>query len=176
MIYFAQQGAHGPFKIGCTKRQYVYDRIRHIEVATKRKLIVRGVMPGDFEEERRLHLKFHEYRLGHEWFKPSKAIKRFAASLSPAPAKKEYRGGHNPYLTNEDLRLMGSKGGLAAAQKAAATRDAIATLEQVREMMRAMPWKEVSRKLGPPFSYTTLWRHYSETKGKWSNRDSVDAQ
>lgn len=92
-VYFIRPiGERGPVKIGCGqnpmwRKSEISQRLPFgIEIAAS--------TPGDFVIERRLHAKFRDAHIGHEWFTWSPALQRmiddvkngrFDPSTLPAP-------------------------------------------------------------------------------------------
>jgi len=72
MIYFIQSGDNGSIKIGETNN--INRRLATLQVGTSEKLTLLGFLDNDLETEKDMHLKFSEYRLRGEWFKPAKEL------------------------------------------------------------------------------------------------------
>lgn len=68
VVYFIQEGAGGPVKIGFTR--YLASRIAALQTGRKERLALLGTRPGGFAEEQALHRRFAAYRLEGEWFRP----------------------------------------------------------------------------------------------------------
>jgi hypothetical protein len=78
MIYFVQDGDHGPIKIGCT------DQPRHRFSMLKKVcpgMRLLAVLDGGFDVEQGLHRKFVHLRRGkstkNEWFNPAEDLLEF---------------------------------------------------------------------------------------------------
>lgn len=77
-VYFVQQGASGPIKIG--KAANVAARIASLQTANPYPLTLLGTAAGGIERERELHERFAADRLHGEWFAPSLALLDFIES------------------------------------------------------------------------------------------------
>lgn len=71
-IYFIQEEADGPIKIGVAKQPA--DRIKQLQGANPRQLFLRGVKTGFVRDERALHKKLAASRIRGEWFKPAPEV------------------------------------------------------------------------------------------------------
>lgn len=71
-IYFVQEGQDGPIKIGVAKQPA--DRVRQLQGANSRPLILRGVKTGFVKDERALHKKLDAFRIRGEWFSPEPEV------------------------------------------------------------------------------------------------------
>lgn len=69
VIYFVQEGADGPIKIGCTVLPR--SRVQNLQVANPRELRLLGLMDGGTEQEDSLHDEFRETRVRGEWYEPT---------------------------------------------------------------------------------------------------------
>lgn len=78
-VYFAQRD-DGLIKIGFA--QDVDFRIRKISSMAGSALTVLAVETGGFEEEQRLHKKFHAHRHHGEWFRPAVEIRAYIDSIN----------------------------------------------------------------------------------------------
>lgn len=70
VIYFVQVAEDGPIKIGyCNKRAGIRARMSELQVGCPWPLVVRRIMQVEgLFEERRLHERFADHRIGGEWF------------------------------------------------------------------------------------------------------------
>jgi hypothetical protein len=76
IIYAA---GYGPYvKIGWTGDD-LRNRISGIQVGTPELLTVYGTIPGTFRMERRLHVRFAQYRLRGEWFRNEGDVRAYGA-------------------------------------------------------------------------------------------------
>lgn len=80
MIYFLQQGADGPIKIGYTTGS-ISIRKNQIQTSCPEKLTLLGTMEGDENQERLLHAFFHAHKLHGEWFEPAPMVLNYIFSL-----------------------------------------------------------------------------------------------
>lgn len=76
VIYFISPG-DGLVKIGFTTS--LSSRLRSLGAAHPKKLAILLVFPGTQEDEKDLHLRFANLRVGGEWFKYDEVIKSFVA-------------------------------------------------------------------------------------------------
>jgi hypothetical protein len=77
-VYFVQQGAGGPIKIGATRN---FDkRLRTLNTGSHVPLTVLGVVAGGYELERSLRAELADDRLFGEWFKPTDRVLAALAS------------------------------------------------------------------------------------------------
>lgn len=67
MIYFIKASQSGAIKIGTSNDPR--GRFATLQTGSPEPLELIGVMPGQMDEERRLHAKFARYRIHGEWFK-----------------------------------------------------------------------------------------------------------
>lgn len=74
-IYFVQQGADGPIKIG--KANNVRDRMRGLQTSNPYPLRLLGVVDGGMSEEADLHRRFADARMQGEWFRPDASILQY---------------------------------------------------------------------------------------------------
>lgn len=79
LIYFIGTD-DGPVKIGFTTN--LPKRLKALQTASSRPLVVRLKLPGDRECEKTLHRRFAEFRLEGEWFRLSEEISSFIKSLT----------------------------------------------------------------------------------------------
>jgi hypothetical protein len=68
-VYFIQQGAGGPVKIGLAKD--VRKRLWTLQTSTPAPLFVRATIGGDRQTERALHAFYAREHIRGEWFRPS---------------------------------------------------------------------------------------------------------
>lgn len=80
-IYFAQQGDHGPVKIGLSVKPYA--RIAFLKTSSPEPIHLRRLFEGGPAEEAALHERFAAYRLTGEWFKPVDEILTGEIGLPP---------------------------------------------------------------------------------------------
>ena len=76
-IYFVQEGADGPIKIGTT--QNLKTRLSSLQTGSARKLRVLGTIRGGNALEALLHQEFAEYQISGEWFQPGQILLKFIA-------------------------------------------------------------------------------------------------
>ena len=81
MIYFIQQGATGPIKIGYTKKTIQY-RMSTLQTGCPEKLQLLATAEGGRLEETAIHGLFAKHRMEGEWFKPAQEIFNY---LFPVP-------------------------------------------------------------------------------------------
>lgn len=75
-IYFAQVDRDGPIKIGCSIN--VDARLKNLESQYGKPLTLLKIMPGGRDEERAIHERFAEHRIGRtEQFRPVAEIMEF---------------------------------------------------------------------------------------------------
>ena len=77
-VYFVQDGADGPIKIG-----YAVDvtkRIASLQTGHHRALRVLLTIPGGPKVERKMHNKFWRSRIRGEWFRPTPMLTAFIES------------------------------------------------------------------------------------------------
>jgi hypothetical protein len=74
VIYFFQEGAKGPIKIGMSDD--VHQRFRQVDVG-RGTLRVLSIIEGGFERERILHSRFAHLRISGEWFWPEPELVDF---------------------------------------------------------------------------------------------------
>jgi hypothetical protein len=67
-VYFIQDSVGLEIKIGWSR--CVASRLEDLQHGNPRRLILLGTMPGDRQEEMRLHARFAKSRLLGEWFLP----------------------------------------------------------------------------------------------------------
>jgi Meiotically up-regulated gene 113 len=75
MIYFIQAGENGPIKIGLAIQPET--RKKKLQTAHYEELRIIGILDGNEETEKQLHMQFAEYRIRGEWFHPSHEILQF---------------------------------------------------------------------------------------------------
>lgn len=81
MIYFVQAEIVGRIKIGYTSRDRAEERLAALEGASCVPLRLLATCPGSMELERKIHERFHEYRVKGEWFKPGPRLIRYIAKI-----------------------------------------------------------------------------------------------
>lgn len=74
-IYFAQCGDDGPIKIGYSSDPTL--RAGTLQTAHHEELRLLCTLPGDTEDEARLHRRFKRSRIRGEWFRPSPSLVQF---------------------------------------------------------------------------------------------------
>jgi len=87
LIYFIQQGADGPIKIGYTTGT-ISIRVNQIQTACHEKLTLLGTMDGDANKKRLLHAFFHAHKLHGEWFEPAPMVLNYIFALNIAKTLK----------------------------------------------------------------------------------------
>lgn len=90
-VYFLRRAdGVGPIKIGCSVVPAA--RLKAMQVWSPHPLEVAAAVPGGFNDEKRLHNQFAEYRLHGEWFEPAPPLLALVArihatgELPPPPA------------------------------------------------------------------------------------------
>jgi hypothetical protein len=86
MIYFIQEGAAGPIKIGYT-RDHPQTRLYHLQTGNYRLLRIVATMEGGLDLEKALHQTFTRLECG-EWFKPTPALLGYIAERALPWAKR----------------------------------------------------------------------------------------
>jgi hypothetical protein len=81
-VYFVEAGPGGPIKIGTSLD--VASRLRDLQATCPETLRLIVAIPGGHEDEHRLHCRFADERLHHEWFRGDGAVRSFALSLASA--------------------------------------------------------------------------------------------
>jgi hypothetical protein len=89
MIYFAQATDGGPIKIGTS--DHPEKRVKDIGARINKDMRIIGLTKGQIEEERKLHERFSNSRVGDsEWFMPDVELVEFIETLpknmSPKPS------------------------------------------------------------------------------------------
>lgn len=79
VVYFLQQNADGPIKIGRTRN--IVSRIAQMASSNSCEIIVRAIIPGSLDLETQLHDRFVAHRIRGEWFHPHQTILEYIASL-----------------------------------------------------------------------------------------------
>src|ERR1017187_3912957 len=80
LVYVVQAGEDGPLKIGRgAGLDPLLPRLRKLQTACAYPVLVRRVLLGDADAERKLHRRFTRARMQGEWFKPTPTLERFAA-------------------------------------------------------------------------------------------------
>jgi len=110
MIYFIQQGEHGPVKIGSTTN--VLNRLMVLQIGNPDKLYLRASIKGCVATERELHKRFARLRLSGEWFKAVDELRDFLDELhaSNSPTR-ETGAGHTRQCRMCGLRYDAGRGG-----------------------------------------------------------------
>jgi hypothetical protein len=81
-VYFISARQVGLVKIGCAFD--AFRRFRHLQTSSPVELTLEGAIPGDFEKERELHVKYAALRVRGEWFTINDEIEaEIAASTKP---------------------------------------------------------------------------------------------
>lgn len=143
MIYFVQAGRHGPIKIGAARD--VARRLVKMRVDNHVDLHVLGVMDGDFRAERRLHQRFHEFRLFGEWFKAAAPILEEAQRW---PWSGDIKPPRHVRLAAETEGLIEALGGAKAAARLC--RISVDALRKWHPSVPSKHWRQVSVHLGIP--------------------------
>lgn len=84
-VYFIQQGAAGPIKIGFSDRPE--RRVAQLQTSTPERLRILATMPGSKQTEGSLHRRFARHRMQGEWFRPAQEILDFVASQIARPVR-----------------------------------------------------------------------------------------
>lgn len=77
MIYFIQAGDGGSIKIGTCRDGTFSRRLASLQTGAPDGFEILGVMDGDADAERHLHVKFNSHRHRGEWFTPAVEIIEF---------------------------------------------------------------------------------------------------
>lgn len=80
-LYFLQSGPGGPIKIGFTSR-HVSARLAVLQVGNPHPLELLRSVPGNREDERKLHARFASARVTGEWFQPSPELLAFIEGVA----------------------------------------------------------------------------------------------
>lgn len=80
MIYFIQQGPHGPIKIGHTTN--AIRRLRNLQIGNPDPLHIVATTHGDPSLESKLHIRFQSLRIMGEWFKPGTELLEYIKGLA----------------------------------------------------------------------------------------------
>lgn len=91
MIYFFQAKRGGPIKIGHAANPE--ERLNQCQIGNPEPLVIRHVMEGGFEMERRAHKEWAEHHLRGEWFRPASPILNFIKQNSKYVVKRRTRRG-----------------------------------------------------------------------------------
>lgn len=86
MIYFIKS-EDGPIKIGYTIS--IEKRISSLQTGNSKKLVVLATISGSRNFERKIHNKFHHFKLNGEWFKPEKELLDFIEELKSSGIPEE---------------------------------------------------------------------------------------
>jgi hypothetical protein len=100
MIYFIQDTA-GNIKIGHANN--VRSRFRSLQTAHATKLRLLATIPGNVDDERALHRRFINHRLGGEWFRPVPELLEFIGVKQQAPAAPRKRAPLFPISPDERI-------------------------------------------------------------------------
>lgn len=84
VLYAIRNTATGAIKIGISGNPE--KRISDLQRPMTDRLELLGSMPGTFEEERALHRRFADAGLGGEWFRPTKEVMEWVASMAGSAA------------------------------------------------------------------------------------------
>lgn len=96
MVYFIQEGAHGPIKIGYTQSvRSVYNRRDTLQTGNPRWLSILARAEGGPELERKLHALCSDWRLVGEWFEPVDVVRKLVELYQKKP---EYGVGVFPVI------------------------------------------------------------------------------
>ncbi len=76
MIYFIQSGKNGPIKIGHAKNS-AEGRMAQLQVANPEKLFLLATMEGNIEKEHVIQMRFENYLISGEWFRPNDKLAQF---------------------------------------------------------------------------------------------------
>ncbi len=91
MIYFTQDSDTLAIKIGYTAGEDADARRRALQTGNPSVLVLLGTMPGDVEEERRLHAYFAADRVAGEWFRPTPRLIRWISEAVTAGQNAAWR-------------------------------------------------------------------------------------
>lgn len=78
-VYFAQEGAAGPIKIGTAVD--VHARVKSFSTGNSSEVRLLAMLQGDRSVENLLHSIFSEAHLRGEWFRPTPSLLQFIADL-----------------------------------------------------------------------------------------------
>ena len=144
MIYFISAMSRKHVKIGHTNGDPLR-RLSELQVANPERLVLLAMQDGRVEDERKLHEKFRDFRVGGEWFTLSAQIRN--------------------HITIENMRttMDGWNEEIADAADAIEKRDgvdaAVAMLDALAvdgDNQPKHPWSEVRRMFNVPASRATL--------------------
>lgn len=79
VIYFVQAEEGGPVKIGRTKDPKA--RLASLQTGSAVPLVVRRLFAGGARAEAEIHERLDDYRLGGEWFSPSRDVAAVALAI-----------------------------------------------------------------------------------------------
>lgn len=80
-VYFVREvGERGPIKIGTAVNPLA--RLKGLQVAHHRKLVLLATLPGNARSEAEIHRAFRSQRIGGEWFKASRRLLAFIAEAT----------------------------------------------------------------------------------------------
>jgi hypothetical protein len=91
VIYFMQEGADGPIKIGHVKRD-VQLRRQSLQIGNPRLLICLATMRGTSLDEYAMHVRFKAAHLRGEWFNPTPELMEFIKDNGTPYHKPRLRG------------------------------------------------------------------------------------
>jgi hypothetical protein len=99
MIYFIQQGDHGPIKIGFAEIN-VTRRVAQVQTGNPETLTCLAVKEGTKEEEQKLHAQFDNFRLCGEWFISSPELTSLISAAEPytSYAQREQKPSRQPLV------------------------------------------------------------------------------
>ena|SRR3990172_1019651 len=75
MIYFIQEGKDGRIKLGCSS--HPNRRLKSLQPANSKELILLGFLPGDEIREKELQKQFKQYHVRGEFFEPNEKLLEF---------------------------------------------------------------------------------------------------
>jgi hypothetical protein len=78
-VYFIQEKAGGPIKIGFSKDPQ--KRLSEIQTGYPRELMILAIMPGGRVQEREIHRRFGMNRMFGEWFKDDEKLMKFVLEV-----------------------------------------------------------------------------------------------
>lgn len=82
VVYFAQQGDHGPIKIGFSTD--IENRLKGLQTSSAVPIRMVTCVSGTRDDEADLHVRFAGLRLSGEWFSPAPELLRFISEVSAA--------------------------------------------------------------------------------------------
>ena len=159
-VYFVQQGADGPIKIGTAVD--VVKRLDHLMAANSAELVVRAIIPGGAEIEGELHIRFARHVIRGEWFRPDPEIVEYMASL-PAVLLRDlkYRRKYKALLPLDEAKVIWDNPEL--------------TSQEARALLTGWSHKRISALLGPRrFDYRGRNSAANGRKNKSKGRSMVE--